>query len=140
MRLDLPALYAELAVDSAGNVHLAYANFYGDEEYEEATGIYHVQSTDRGVSWSAPIQLDADILPNLAPQRLDFGIDGAGNLHAVWSYIDLELTGIPQTWVRYANSFDGGRTWSVPFTIDIADEEPGELRAPRWQSPGKRYT
>ena len=61
MRLDLPALYAELAVDSAGNVHLAYANFYGDEEYEEATGIYHVQSTDRGVSWSAPIQIDSTI-------------------------------------------------------------------------------
>lgn len=33
-------------------------------------------------------------------------------------------------WIRYTHSFDGGLTWTTPFTVDRADDTEDELRQP----------
>jgi hypothetical protein len=124
-RIDVPAYRARLLVDAKGTLHLLYSEFLSAEP-----GVYYVRSTDKGVTWSEPNWLDPDIPIDQAPAVIQFALDSTGGLHAVWHYIDLSSVSSIGTWVRYAHSLDGGDNWSLPFTIDIADESPTELRLP----------
>jgi hypothetical protein len=110
IRTGILAKRAELKVDSKGVFHVLYARFGEDP------GVYYVRSEDQGVTWSEPIWLDPDILPNSNPKNPQFALDTGDGLHAVWNYSSLEEQG--SNWVRYARSLDGGDTWSTPFTID----------------------
>ncbi len=113
----------DLVTDSGDHLHLLYSSLIDEEP-----GIYYISSEDGGETWSPSIWLDPDIPVNVTPSlvNLERGDDDA--LHALWFYQDENLFG---TWVRYANSFDHGRTWSRPFTIDEVDP-PGSnnLRMP----------
>lgn len=128
-RLDIPAYHFRFQIDAQDTLHIVYTDFYGSEP-----GVYYVQSIDYGLTWSAPLWLDPDIPPNEAPPLVQFALDQQGGLHALWYYKALEIPASPGTWIRYANSLDGGANWSFPFTIDSVEEsEPDELRLP---SPG----
>jgi catechol 2,3-dioxygenase-like lactoylglutathione lyase family enzyme len=124
LRIDIPAYQARLQIDSKGVIHILYADFYGIQP-----GIYHTSSKDQGWTWTSPTWIDADIPAGHAPGHLQFMLDETGNLHAVWSYLDLQEAS--QKYVRYAHSLDGGRNWSLPITIDEADESSGEVRLAR---------
>src|SRR5688572_28470270 len=116
LQIDIPARTAHLQVDSKGVLHVLYIN------REEEPGVYYVRSENQGISWSEPIWLDPDILPDHIPDSLNFELDETDGLHAVWFYGALEESGRPD-WVRYTHSLDGGDTWSVPFMIDQYVEE-----------------
>ena len=118
IRLDLPAGTLRLRVDLAGVLHLIYINRL------EESGVFYVRSEDGGLTWSEPVWLDPDILPNHIPDGLNFELDEAGGLHVVWYYGALDPRDHPD-WLRYMRSLDGGHTWSVPTLIDQAVPEDG---------------
>ncbi len=123
--INVPAYQMKMQIDSKGNLHIVYLNFYGQEP-----GIYYIRSTDGGETWSTPLWIDPDIRLNYSPNTLQFVIDASDGLHASWYYVaDLLESGRGEV-IRYAHSLDGGDTWSSPFSIDVADEDPGELRQP----------
>lgn len=123
--LDILPFSAEMVVDSKGVIHIFYSDYYG-----EVPGVYYIRSTDGGTIWSSPHWLDPDIPLRNAPGIVQFALDDQDGLHALWYYVDLDESANPATWIRYSHSFDGGETWSTPFTIDKADESIDELRLP----------
>jgi hypothetical protein len=114
-------LFAKLIVDSKGVLHVLYTDFYG-----EAPGVFYIRSDDQGDSWTSAFQLDPDIPEGLAPFQIEFDKDEEDGLHVLWYYVDPLTTA--GDWIRYSYSKDGGETWSIPFTIDKADEDSDELR------------
>ena len=120
--IDVDAFVPKMVVDSNGVVHVLYSDFYGEQP-----GIYYTRTENRGKWWSYPERIDPDIPPDGAPRWLNFKVDKSDGLHAVWAYVDQASAGTGR-WVRYARSFDHGVTWSSPFTVDVEDEEEGELR------------
>jgi hypothetical protein len=116
IEIDVPARVVYLRVDSKGVLHFLYIN------QTEAAGVYYIRSEDKGKTWSEPVWLDPDILPNHIPDSLSFELDENDGLHAAWFYGTREQGERPD-WVRYAHSLDGGNTWSAPFLIDQHDDE-----------------
>ena len=116
IQINIQARPGYLRVDSRGIFHILYIN------PTEESGVYYVRSEDRGTTWSEPVWLDPDILPDHIPDSLNFELDENDGLHAVWFYGTREENARPD-WVRYTHSLDGGRTWSAPFLIDKHDEE-----------------
>jgi hypothetical protein len=115
-RIDVPGRTLRLRVDRHGALHLVYIRQLDDP------GVFYIRSEDGGLSWTEPLWLDPDILANHVPDGLNFELDDAGGLHAVWFYGALDERGQPD-WVRYTHSLNGGETWSSPFLIDHAVEE-----------------
>jgi hypothetical protein len=115
IRFPIPAQVLKLQIDSKDVFHLMYTRVSGQE-----AGVYYVNSKDKGFTWSEPTWLDPDILLGHSPGWLNFELDDQDNLHAAWFYLVPFLS--EGDWVRYTHSFDGGRTWSSPFTIDRLDE------------------
>jgi hypothetical protein len=90
-----------------------------------------LRSTDRGVTWSAPIQA-AGMLGNVVfdaetgqlvntdaepPPLFDVAQDPTnGNLYAVWE--DARFSGGAHNGVAFSMSTDGGSTWSAPVPIN----------------------
>lgn len=120
VRINVPGRTLRLRVDSKGVIHILYIEQVDDR------GVFYVRSKDQGVTWSEPVRLDPDILPDHVPDGLNFEIDDADGLHAVWFYGALEQDGQPD-WVRYAHSLDGGVSWSAPFLIDSYNAESNHL-------------
>lgn len=115
VQINIPARVVYLRVDSRGVFHLLYIN------QADAAGVYYIRSEDRAKTWSEPVWLDPDILPNHIPDSLSFELDENDGLHAAWFYGTREQGERPD-WVRYAHSLDGGQTWSTPFLIDQHDD------------------
>ena len=115
VRINVTARPIYLQVDSRGVLHILYTNQTGE------AGVYYIHSEDKGETWSEPLWLDPDILPNHIPDGLNFELDEDDGLHAVWWYGGLDRA--RPDWVRYAHSLDGGHTWSEPFLIDRYNEE-----------------
>jgi hypothetical protein len=116
IKVDIPAKILSLRIDHRGVFHLVYTNQI------EAPGVYYIRSENGWNSWSKPVWLDPDILPDHIPASLNFELDEAGGLHAVWFY-GADSTASSPDWVRYTHSLDGGQTWSAPYLIDKYDEE-----------------
>lgn len=68
-------------------------------------------STDSGATWQ-PGPNPADDASNADHSFVDCATDGSGNFHLVW----LDSRGGPKG-LRYANSRDGGKTWSKNATL-----------------------
>ena len=123
LRIAIPAGIVRFQVDSKGVFHIIYVN------RAEEIGVYYVRSRDQGATWSEPLWLDPDILPDHTPDSLNFELDENDGLHVVWFYGALERDG-QADWVRYIHSLDRGDTWSVPFLIDrYVEETEYSLRA-----------
>ena len=120
-----PAYRMKLVVDNKNDLHLMFINFYGQEP-----GVYYTRSDDVGETWSTSVWLDPDIPTYDTPNVLKFLRDDQGDLHASWYYAATDLSSPLGEWVRYINSFDGGITWTSPFSVDRADDTVDELRQP----------
>lgn len=121
--IDVSSFWGDLVVDSKGVFHVLFSDFYG-----EVPGMYYVRSENEGNTWSSPLWLDPDIPEGHGPTVVNFDIDENDGLHALWHYIDNATAN--GSWIRYSHSMDGGDTWTVPMTIDKADESYDELRLP----------
>jgi hypothetical protein len=115
LQTKLPARTVYFRVDSKGIFHILYIN------QTEETGVYYMHSEDKGITWSEPVWLDPDILPEHIPDSLNFEIDENDGLHAAWWYGGRNRS--RPDWVRYTHSLDGGQTWSAPLTLDRYIEE-----------------
>jgi hypothetical protein len=95
-------------VDNDGNVHIVYAAG-GDP------GVYHVESTDRGATWSLPTKLSYPMNgKETSFARVKAIVDGNNQLHAVWQTTDAQGFG---QGIYYVRSADGGATWSAPMQM-----------------------
>lgn len=131
--IDVPARPIYLQIDSKGVLHALYTN------QTDNSGVYYIRSKDGGLTWSVPTWLDPDIPPNHVPDNLNFKVDDAGGLHAVWWYGSLDR-GVEPNWIRYSHSLDGGDTWSAPVVLDQVIEENEHFltsAAPRMIVQGK---
>lgn len=121
--IDVTSFWGDIVVDSKGVLHVLFSDFYG-----EVPGLYYVRSENDGYTWSSPVWIDPDIPAEQGSTVIYLDIDENDGLHALWHYIDNATAN--GTWIRYSRSTDGGNTWTVPTTIDKADESYDELRLP----------
>ncbi len=97
-----------MVVDRSGRIVVAYAISLNEDR-----GIYIVQSTDDGTTWSKPVSVfdgAAAHWGKLGNPRISLGENGI--LHIIFSREDLR-PGQPMG-LYYSQSLDGGMTWSVP--------------------------
>jgi len=105
----------DIVVDGSGRIVVAYA-----VPLNENRGIYIVQSTDNGETWSSPVRVFDAVSADwekIGNPHLSLSSDGA--LHLIFSrhYI---RTGQP-TGLYYSSSLDGGITWNDPQILSEGD-------------------
>lgn len=89
--------YPIIAVDSGSGIHVVWRD-YSPGNYE----IFYKNSTNGGITWSAPKRLTWNTSPSMSPS---IAVDSSDNIHVVWRdnlYFD----------INYRRSTDGGSTWS----------------------------
>ncbi len=85
----------------------------------ENRGVYHTSSVDQGLNWSEPtLVFDAAADNWQMVRNTDLRVDRNGRLHAVWAHSTLPSSEAPLG-AYYANSDDGGLTWSDPRIVDL---------------------
>ncbi len=100
---------SSIAVDNEGNLHIAYAT------RGSGAGIYHVASTDNGATWSQPVKIsDPFDMLEASVSGVKLIMDGKDRLHVVWQTNTAD--GFGQA-AYYAQSTDGGNTWSSPYQL-----------------------
>jgi hypothetical protein len=105
---DSPSLSGSIS----GSLFLVYAI-----PINENRGIYFIQTTDQGETWSEPVTIfnavanGWDMVNNPTLVQTD-----AGYLHATWTRTEL-VTGGDQIGFYYTSSTDGGQSWSIPQEI-----------------------
>lgn len=121
-----------VALDPLGRVYVAWA--------DRGTGNLDIlvsRSADDGASWSAPVRVNDNTtgdqwMPSLA-------VDPRGVVHAAW------MDGRTGAWnVYYANSTDGGATWSANVRVTTAEtpltfNRPGDYLALATDANGSAY-
>jgi hypothetical protein len=122
----------DIVADPRGVLHLVYAK---DVNWGDHPGIFYIQSTNGGDTWSLPVDLSG-LLSNTEsrPQVVQLALDGQGRLHVVWDEMD-PMTGVGQR-IRYARSLDGGPTWSTPREVAIRREGESTVAWPRIATVG----
>lgn len=101
----------DILVDGAGTIVVVYA-----VPFNEKRGIYMIQSTDNGTTWSDPITIfDAEASGWVMVNQPKIALSEDGRLHVIFTnYAGLnnEPDGL-----YYVQSSDGGITWSVPEVV-----------------------
>jgi hypothetical protein len=108
-----------------GTLVNAYLFLRGDEDNATEARVEVIRSTDKGVTWSAPIVVsefrgrgarapngtavrDGSIIPQMA-------VAPNGSLYVVWQ--DSRFTGAHDA-IAFSRSTDGGLTWSTPTRVN----------------------
>lgn len=98
----------DVAVDGSGRIVAAYVVPVNEER-----GVYIVQSTDNGRTWSAPLRaFDAVAAGWERVENARLALSGDGVLHLIFIK-DAVRVGQP-VGLYYSRSVDGGQTWSDP--------------------------
>ena len=113
-----------ILVDSTGKISVVYAI-----PLNEGRGVYLTQSSDRGVTWSRPVQVfDAVTAGWEMVDQPQLAITIDGNLHVLWSRYALPY-GSGSMGLYYARSVDGGRTWTEPEVVTESPNSWGQIKA-----------
>jgi hypothetical protein len=141
--------FSRMVYDSRGVLHLVYTQNVQTESCRVCYRIFYMRSTDDGMTWNDPVDISVQLTGAAKPQMI---VDGEDNLHVVWesgyggSYGQLS----DPTTVMYVASYDGGDSWSRPYTFDpsrgqstaamarnvtIAEDANGRLVAVWWAIP-----
>jgi hypothetical protein len=106
----------DILVDSADRIVIAYAI-----TLNENRGIYLVQSTDVGETWSEPIRVFDAVSANWdMVDRPKLAVTEDGKLHILFTKYSLLGNQQPMG-VYYSQSADGGTTWTDP---EVISEQP----------------
>jgi len=115
-----------VAVDAAGELHLAYVRTISDPQ--RPAGIYYTRSKDGGSNWSVPVLLyESSYLRRLGEGEANISLATAGEADAQRIYIAWDNR--PRKQVFLAQSTDGGGTWEQPKLVAGPEPDPG-LAAP----------
>jgi len=114
-----PAAYApDIAIGPEDDLHIAYSQPGLLKDVSE--GIYIVNSSDGGKTWSHPVLIDLIIESTFfEPEWVRLTIDPKGRIHVVWNLVD-DKNG---TGIYYSRSEDSGQTWSAPKLLAVRDQE-----------------
>ncbi|MBN2392354.1 MAG: exo-alpha-sialidase [Anaerolineae bacterium] len=125
----------ELTNDSQGVLHLIYCQT--QELNAVPAGVYHMRSTDGGVTWSAPTVLYASLYARLWAAdtvHLSIAADALGSVLVGWDDPRQESA-------FYVLSTDGGVSWSEPTTVqngEIVGLHPRFVALPASLSHGEQ--
>jgi hypothetical protein len=103
-------IYPIIAIDSFNNLHIVWFGY--SSAFPNYYQIRYAKSTDRGNTWSSPINITSGSYDQIYPR---IAIDSSNNLHIVWHGFSSAFPNIRQ--IRYAKSTDGGNSWSSPVNI-----------------------
>jgi hypothetical protein len=97
----------DVAMDAAGVLHMVYAL---------NRNAYYVRSRDNAVTLTSPVQVNSEgtVEFKMGERGPKLAVAGDGVIHVVWA--DCWSPGV-KTFVRYARSTDGGRTFERPKTV-----------------------
>ena len=102
----------KIIVDSTGLLSIIYA-----VPINEYRGIYLIQSSNNGDTWSAPLQVFDGAKAGwekVGMPQIIRGLDG--QYHAIWSRIQLGDNNEAQN-IYYSRSIDEGKSWSNPDSV-----------------------
>lgn len=110
-----------LAIDQFGRLHILYST--ADDPLNMSHTLFHISSTDEGLSWSPP----AAVFATTAEVPVTFfgalQVDGRGRLHVVWEVRSHEYGVYSQ--LGYIRSEDYGQSWDPPVQLAVSEESPG---------------
>ena len=112
--------FSRLLQEPDGTLHVLYTSNVRTSDCTVCFHLFHRWSSDRGASWSTPVDVSVLSTGAARPQGV---IDRQGGIHVVWEMArggDLGQTTRPRR-VAYVSSLDHGRTWSDPRML--ADDE-----------------
>ena len=111
------------AIDAGGDVYVAFASFPRPSIFTRAT-IFVTRSTDDGVTWGPFVAVaTAGIIPGCCLPNTTFR-DGILENFAASRTFPGHLYGTWEDWdgmqmdVKFAQSIDGGATWSAPILVN----------------------
>lgn len=117
----------DIAVDSRGVVHVVYDDtiFYEGEESFFAD-IFYRRSTDGGLTWSQPFNLN--LSPGTGSSRPQLEIAPDDTLLVSWDegWDRLSGQGVPESGF-FTVSVDGGRSWMPPTQMTFPDSTVAQL-------------
>jgi hypothetical protein len=105
------AIAWEITSDPQGVLHLVYCQT--QQSSASPAGIYHLRSTDGGVTWSEPMLLFASLYARLwtaETAHLSIAVDASGSVLVGWDDPRLKSA-------FYSFSTDGGLSWGVPGEV-----------------------
>jgi hypothetical protein len=108
---------SDVAVDSHGNVHVAYA------EGGSNPGVLHIMAVPDAGIWTQPVRISDPLRPmEDAFRAVRLVVDPSDRLHAVWSTVN--TNGYDQA-VYYARSEGPGNAWEPPMLMEDASIDTG---------------
>jgi hypothetical protein len=109
--------FPSISVDSNGKIHVVWTDWRNDADGEGASGggidgvnnadIYYANSTDGGITWS-PGKMVSDDSGTYTQDISYIAVDKNNKIHVIW----IDNRNIPQDDIYYANSTDGGISFS----------------------------
>lgn len=109
-----------IAYEPPSTLHIAYGQ--GTSNTENRSVVY-IRSTDRGVTWSEPIELIRMAAPGTGPSNVRLLVGQPGDVYASWT--EWDMTGNGQA-IYFTRSSDSGLTWADPIVLDRRQGEEYE--------------
>lgn len=114
-----------LTYEPPSTLHIAYGHGISNSENRS---VMYIRSTDRGDTWSEPIELTRMATPGRGPSNVRLLVGQPGDLYASWT--EWDLTGNGQA-IYFTRSSDSGLTWASPVLLD---ERQGEEYERDWST------
>jgi hypothetical protein len=128
----------DMLIDASDRIILAYAITLNEER-----GIYVIQSTDLGETWSSPVRVFDGVSANWEMvDQPKLAVTEDGRLHIL--FVQYALLGNQQpVGLYYSQSVDGGNTWTTPEVVNEQSIQWSEVIAYKetlyrfWQEKNK---
>lgn len=109
-------LQGDIAIDSRNVIHVVYSERAGD--------VYYISSDDSGISWSSAAKVSIMPQADAASFQPQVAAGPGQRIHVVWEVGTLP-SGVPAIGIFYAQSADGGVTWSD--SVQIGGPDYGDI-------------